>query len=115
MVQWQIDYDIFQKKGWNGYTCRHPRRSFHLDDLDKHETIEKFDSFSLHERSRNLTILVMAEYPARMMELRGQGKEQSEEYLLTAFMATVTILHEYVGQVPFIYRQLSFQTTYTGH
>ncbi|KAI3331500.1 hypothetical protein HD806DRAFT_161726 [Xylariaceae sp. AK1471] len=94
LVRWQIDEDIFQEKGWNGYTCRHPRGDLPFGELDKYETIEKFDSISLHERSRNLTILVMAEFPARLAELRRQGKAQGEEYLITAFMMTVTILHE---------------------
>ncbi|KAI0398398.1 hypothetical protein F5Y17DRAFT_453970 [Xylariaceae sp. FL0594] len=82
LIQWQIDHEMFGKKGWNGYTCRHPRGELGLDELDR------------HGRSRNLTILVMAEHPARMAELRRQGKSDSEEYLMTAFMATVTILHE---------------------
>ncbi|KAJ8104542.1 hypothetical protein ONZ43_g7799 [Nemania bipapillata] len=94
LVQWQIDKDIFQQKGWNGYTCRHPRGNLPLSEIDKYEMIEEFDSLSLHEGSRNLTILVMAEYPARLRELRRQGKARSEEYLITAFMLTVTILHE---------------------
>ncbi|KAI8944933.1 hypothetical protein F4801DRAFT_159568 [Xylaria longipes] len=94
LIQWQIDEDMFQQKGWNGYTCRHPRGELLLSELDKYETIEKFDRISPHEDSRNLTILVMAEYPARLAELRRQGKARSEEYLLTAFMTTVTILHE---------------------
>ncbi|KAI8633319.1 hypothetical protein F5Y19DRAFT_295961 [Xylariaceae sp. FL1651] len=94
LIQWQIDEDIFQEKGWNGYTCRHPRGDLPLSELDQYETIEIFDTICLHERSRNLAILVMAEYPARLAELRRQGKAQSEEYLLTAFMTTVTILHE---------------------
>jgi hypothetical protein len=97
LIQWQIDEDIFRGKGWNGYTCRHPRGDLPLCELDKYETIEKFDSISLHERSRSLTILVMAEFPARLAELRRQGRAQGEEYLLTAFMTAVTILHEYVS------------------
>ncbi|KAK5634538.1 hypothetical protein RRF57_010252 [Xylaria bambusicola] len=94
LIQWQIDKDIFHERGWIGYTCRHPRGDLPLSEIDKYETIEKFDSVCLHEGSRNLTILVTAEYPARLAELRRQGKAQSEEYLLTAFMVTVTILHE---------------------
>ncbi|KAI1813722.1 hypothetical protein GGS20DRAFT_464471 [Poronia punctata] len=93
-IQWQIDDEIFQKRGWNGYTCRHPRGAFSLEDLDNYHTIRRFDKISPHEKSRNLTALVMAEYPTRLAELRRQGKAQSEEYLLTAFMTTVTILHE---------------------
>ncbi len=96
LIQWQIDKDIFQQRGWNGYTCRHPRGDLPLSEIDKYETIEEFDSISPHKGSRNLTILVTAEYPARLAELRRQGKARGEEYLLTAFMATVTMLHEYV-------------------
>ncbi|KAI0421166.1 hypothetical protein F5X98DRAFT_293311 [Xylaria grammica] len=94
LIQWQLDKDMFQERGWNGYTCRHPRGDLPLSEIDKYETIKKFDSISPHEGSRNLTILVMAEYPARLAELRRQGKAKNEEYLLTAFMATVTLLHE---------------------
>ncbi|KAI1133122.1 hypothetical protein F5Y10DRAFT_229440 [Nemania abortiva] len=94
LVQWQIDEDIFRQKGWNGYTCRHPRGNLPLSEVDRYETIEEFDKLSLHDGSRNLTILVMAEYPARLAELRREGKARSEEYLITAFMLTVTILHE---------------------
>ncbi|KAI1752616.1 hypothetical protein F4782DRAFT_530484 [Xylaria castorea] len=89
LIQWQIDEDMFQQKGWNGYTCRHPRAELPLGEIDEYETIEKFDRISLHEGSRNLTILVMAEYPARLAELRRQGKARSDEYLLTAFMTTM--------------------------
>ncbi|KAI0432529.1 hypothetical protein F5Y09DRAFT_140378 [Xylaria sp. FL1042] len=95
LIQWQLDEDIFQERGWNGYTCRHPRGDLSLSEIDRYETIEKFDKISPHKGSRNLTILVTAEFPARLAELRRQGKARSEEYLLTAFMATVTILHEY--------------------
>ncbi|KAJ8128285.1 hypothetical protein O1611_g5350 [Lasiodiplodia mahajangana] len=94
LVQWQVDEEIFHQNGWNGYTCRHPRGNLPLSEVDKYETIEEFDNLSLHEGSRNLTILIMAEYPARLAELRREGKVQSEEYLITAFMLTVTILHE---------------------
>ncbi|KAI1738868.1 hypothetical protein F4680DRAFT_459648 [Xylaria scruposa] len=95
LIQWQIDKDIFKQKGWNGYTCRHPRAAgLPLDEIDEYETIQKFDRISLHKGSRNLTILIMAEYPARLAELRRRGKARSEEYLLTAFMTTVTLLHE---------------------
>ncbi|KAI0553448.1 hypothetical protein F4679DRAFT_471946 [Xylaria curta] len=94
LIQWQIDKDIFKQKGWNGYTCRHPRAGLPLDEIDEYETIQKFDRISLHKGSRNLTILITAEYPARLAELRRQGKARSEEYLLTAFMTTVTLLHE---------------------
>ncbi|KAI0183204.1 hypothetical protein EV127DRAFT_353192 [Xylaria flabelliformis] len=94
LIQWQIDEDIFKHKGWNGYTCRHPRAGMPLNEIDEYETIQKFDRISPHRGSRDLTILLTAEYPARLAELRHQGKAWSEEYLLTAFMTTVTLLHE---------------------
>ncbi|KAI1327136.1 hypothetical protein F5Y16DRAFT_421142 [Xylariaceae sp. FL0255] len=94
LIHWQLDREIFPKNGWNGYTCRHPRGDLPLSELDKYETIEKFDSICLHERYRSLTILLTSEFPARLAELRRQGKADGEEYLLTAFMTTVTILHE---------------------
>ncbi|KAI1436092.1 hypothetical protein GGR50DRAFT_702133 [Xylaria sp. CBS 124048] len=94
LILWQIDEVMFREKGWSGYTCRHPRGNLSLSKLDRYETIELFDSLSPHEDSRNLTILIMAEYPARLADLRRQGKSRSEEYLLTAFMTTVTLLHE---------------------
>ncbi|KAI0866347.1 hypothetical protein F4860DRAFT_523658 [Xylaria cubensis] len=100
LIQWQIDEDIFKHKGWNGYTCRHPRAGMPLDEIDEYETIQKFDRISPHRGSRNLTILLTAEYPARLAELRRQGKARSEEYLLTAFMTTVTILHELSDAMP---------------
>ncbi|KAI0159738.1 hypothetical protein GGR57DRAFT_521004 [Xylariaceae sp. FL1272] len=93
-VHWQLDQEIFSRNGWNGYTCRHPRGDLPLHELDKYQTIIKSDKLCAHEGSRNLSIHLMAEFPSRMAELRCQRKEQSEEYLLTAFMAAVTILHE---------------------
>ncbi|KAI1349650.1 hypothetical protein F5Y01DRAFT_327281 [Xylaria sp. FL0043] len=94
LIQWQLDEDIFRERGWNGYTCRHPRGNLPISSIDKYKTIEKFDNICPHKGSRNLTILITTEFPARLAELRRQGKARSEEYLLTAFMATVTILHE---------------------
>lgn len=89
---------MFQQRGWNGYTCRHPKGELSLSEMDQYEIVKEFDSLSLYEGSRNLTILVTAEYPARLAELRRQGKARSE-YLITAFMTTVTLLHEYVKSV----------------
>ncbi|KAI1825318.1 hypothetical protein F4861DRAFT_205358 [Xylaria intraflava] len=94
LIHWRIDENMFQEKGWNGYTCRHPRGDLPLSELDRYDTIKQFDRISTHEGSRSLTIMIMAEYPARLAELRRQGKSRSEEYLLTAFMVTVTLLHE---------------------
>ncbi|KAI0192477.1 hypothetical protein F4808DRAFT_376561 [Astrocystis sublimbata] len=94
LIKWQIDGIMFQQKGWNGYTCRHPRGDLPLDDIDQYENIKTFDEQSPDQDLRSLTILIMAEFPARLAELRRKGEAQGEEYLLTAFMATVTILHE---------------------
>ncbi|KAI0014371.1 hypothetical protein F4779DRAFT_7854 [Xylariaceae sp. FL0662B] len=93
-ITWQLDGDMFRAKGWVGYTCRHPRGDLGLDELDRYETIERFDHACQDRRYRSLTILLTAEFPIRLAHLRQQGKEQGEEYLLTAFMAAVTILHE---------------------
>lgn len=74
-----------------------------LEEIDVFETIVGFDRRATSEDSshggrkqkyRSLSVLVMAEFPARLQELRRVGREGGEEYLLTAFMATVTILHE---------------------
>lgn len=46
------------------------------------------------EKGRLMTVLVMEEYTTRMCELARQGREGGEEYLLTAFMMAVTMLHE---------------------
>lgn len=45
-------------------------------------------------KGRLMTVLVMEEYTTRMCELARQGREGGEEYLLTAFMMAVTMLHE---------------------
>ncbi|KAI1409662.1 hypothetical protein F5Y13DRAFT_203315 [Hypoxylon sp. FL1857] len=93
-LTWELDADMFREQGWAGYTCRHPRCGLPLDQLDKYETIEWWDRGCEDDRWRNMSILMTAEFPMRLAELRRQGKERSEEYLLTAFMTTVTILHE---------------------
>ncbi|KAI1769497.1 hypothetical protein GGR53DRAFT_2546 [Hypoxylon sp. FL1150] len=93
-LTWQLDADMHREKGWVGYTCRHPRCELPLDELDRYENIEWWDRGCDEDRWRKLTILVATEFPARMAELRRQGKEHGEEYLLTAFMATMNILHE---------------------
>ncbi|KAL7627533.1 hypothetical protein AAE478_001726 [Parahypoxylon ruwenzoriense] len=120
-ITWQLDPDMFARKGWVGYTCRHPRRGMPLAELDRFETIRLWDRRDgshdqadsggdengdenrdgrregrgrIRGRCRDLTVLVAAEFPARLVELRKRGKEHEEEYLLTAFMAAVTILHE---------------------
>ncbi|KAK8059708.1 hypothetical protein PG996_009638, partial [Apiospora saccharicola] len=99
-VTWQLDADMFLRKGWSGYTCRHRRNSssipIPLDELDSYATIEAEDRACREQglSQRHLTILLMAEYPARLRELREKGDGSSEEYMFTAFMAAVTILHE---------------------
>ncbi|KAI5868517.1 hypothetical protein GGS23DRAFT_609197 [Durotheca rogersii] len=104
---WQLDARIFRQRGWVGYTCRHPRcggASLAVSDDGHGATRSGGDGGRNREgddepagrasRYNDLTILVAAEFPARMAELRRCGKEHGEEYLLTAFMAAVTILHE---------------------
>ncbi|KAI0840930.1 hypothetical protein F5Y06DRAFT_233499 [Hypoxylon sp. FL0890] len=93
-LTWELDADMFREQGWIGYTCRHPLCGLPLDQLDRYETIEWWDKGCEDDRWRNMSILMTAEFPKRLAELRRQGKEQSEEYLLTAFMTTITILHE---------------------
>ncbi|KAI0848315.1 hypothetical protein F5Y00DRAFT_262699 [Daldinia vernicosa] len=93
-LRWELDEDMFRERGWAGYTCRHPRNGQALDELDKYETIRRWDKKCENRRHRNLSILVTAEFPKRLAQLRCEGKEQSEEYLLTAFMTAVTLLHE---------------------
>ncbi|KAI0387698.1 hypothetical protein F5Y04DRAFT_9899 [Hypomontagnella monticulosa] len=90
---WQLDADMHHERGWVGYTCRHPRGELALDELDKYETIQRWDR-ECENGKRKLTILLAAEFPKRLAELRSEGKERSEEYLLTSFMAAITILHE---------------------
>ncbi|KAI1097766.1 hypothetical protein F4804DRAFT_326616 [Jackrogersella minutella] len=93
-LTWQLDVDMFHERGWVGYTCRHPRDGLPLDELDEYETIQRWDKKCKDDRWRDQTILMTAEFPSRLAELRRQGKEKGEEYLLTAFMAAVTMLHE---------------------
>ncbi|KAI0484663.1 hypothetical protein GGR56DRAFT_680300 [Xylariaceae sp. FL0804] len=93
-IRWELDGKMFQEKGWVGYTCRHPRGQLPLEELDRYETIERSDREGPRDSPRKMTILVAEEYPRRLGELRHQGGAGTEEYLLTAFMAAVTILHE---------------------
>ncbi|KAI2469405.1 hypothetical protein F4781DRAFT_222037 [Annulohypoxylon bovei var. microspora] len=92
-LTWQFDADMFRERGWAGYTCRHPRSGLALDGVDRYETIREWDK-RCEGGWRNQTILVTAEFPKRLAELRRQGEEHGEEYLLTSFMAAVTLLHE---------------------
>ncbi|KAH9908767.1 hypothetical protein F4778DRAFT_777045 [Xylariomycetidae sp. FL2044] len=109
-LTWQLDADMFRRKGWVGYTCRHPaimmtkttEMAMRLDELDRPEVIAEADRRCAAQAQaqaggvpcRELTVLVMVEYPARMAALRRSGRTGGEEYLFTAFMAAVTILHE---------------------
>ncbi|KAI2782022.1 hypothetical protein F4815DRAFT_67819 [Daldinia loculata] len=93
-LKWELDEDMFHERGWAGYTCRHPRNGRTLDELDKYWTIRRWDEKCENRRCRNLSILVTADFPKRLAQLRCEGKEQGEEYLLTAFMTAVTLLHE---------------------
>ncbi|KAH8884756.1 hypothetical protein GQ53DRAFT_661004 [Thozetella sp. PMI_491] len=102
-IVWHLDGTIFDTNGWVGYTCRHPRRGNHnegqvlsVPELDRKETIEACDAQGKAEGAsgRSLTVLVMRQYAARLMHLRKLGRFGGEEYILTAFMAAVTLLHE---------------------
>ncbi|KAI1489358.1 hypothetical protein F5X96DRAFT_683973 [Biscogniauxia mediterranea] len=93
-ITWQLDADMYPERGWVGYTCKHPRGNLALDELDRYETIRKFDRSCRDRRYRDLAVLVTAEYPRRLAELRRRGLAHGEEYLLTAFMTMITILHE---------------------
>ncbi|KAK6196826.1 hypothetical protein LQW54_011141 [Pestalotiopsis sp. IQ-011] len=91
-IEWRLDPDMFRSKGWVGYTCRHPRGDMPIGELDARDTIEEWDHRVRRSRrkQRRLSLLVMAEFPKRLKELA----RESEEYLLTAFMAAVTLIHE---------------------
>ncbi|KAI1470731.1 uncharacterized protein F4812DRAFT_456743 [Daldinia caldariorum] len=93
-VRWELDEDMFRERGWAGYTCRHPRNGQTLDELDRYETIRRWDKKCEARGRRNMSILVTAEFPKRLAQLRCEGKGQGEEYLLTAFMTAITLLHE---------------------
>jgi len=95
-IVWQLDADMFREKGWVGYTARHPRTGTGFQGLDAPETIEKWDRLThmINAKYRSLAVMVMQEYPARLRELRRFGLEDTEEYIFTAFMAAVTVLHE---------------------
>ncbi|KAI1210877.1 uncharacterized protein F4807DRAFT_41967 [Annulohypoxylon truncatum] len=92
-LTWQLDNDMFREKGWVGYTCRHPRDGLALDEIDRYGTIQEWDN-RCEDGWRNQTVLVTAEFPKQLAELRRLGKEDTEEYLLTSFMAAITLLHE---------------------
>jgi hypothetical protein len=90
-VAWQLDGEMLQKRGSVDYTCRHVRQQGM--ELDDPETVCVWDRWARNgedRRERALTLLLMTEYPARLRELPRDG----EEYLLTTFMAAVTMLHE---------------------
>jgi hypothetical protein len=91
-IQWQLDSDMFKRKGWIGYTLRHPRNGTSLDELDRFARIEEWDHRARvgQRKHRKLTLMVMAELPRRLMSLPRDG----EEYMLTAFMTAVTLVHE---------------------
>lgn len=63
---------------------------------DRPNTIgmEDMKSKAAGAMSRCMTILVMKEYASRLQMLRQLGRFGDEEYLFTAFMAAVTLLHE---------------------
>ncbi|KAH8680856.1 hypothetical protein BX600DRAFT_520062 [Xylariales sp. PMI_506] len=91
-IEWQLDAKMLKEKGWLGYACRHPRDGMSLGKLDEYETVKRFDDVckKARRKQRKMTLLLMTEYPQKLRDL----PKDSEEYLLTAFMAAVTILHE---------------------
>ena len=102
-LEWQLDASMFRERGWVGYTCRHRRdpRTTTLEELDDHDIIAQSDDVgrSRGRRYRDVTVLVMAEFPARLRELGAVADAATSggtggEFLLTAFMTTITILHE---------------------
>ncbi|KAK0744148.1 hypothetical protein B0T18DRAFT_328670 [Schizothecium vesticola] len=97
-ICWQLDPDMFREKGWVGYTCRHRGEQMVALDatLDRPSMIHAGDEAARErgEKGRLMTVLVMEEYTTRMCELARQGRGGGEEYLLTAFMMAVTVLHE---------------------
>ncbi|KAK5660489.1 hypothetical protein OQA88_13037 [Cercophora sp. LCS_1] len=101
-VRWQLDPDIFSTFGWVGYTCRRRAQNrgtmLTVDEAskDRPHTIMAADkeAKAAGATSRCMTILVMKEYASRLHMLRRLGRVGDEEYLLTAFMAAVTMLHE---------------------
>ncbi|KAK4449928.1 hypothetical protein QBC34DRAFT_298285 [Podospora aff. communis PSN243] len=99
-VQWQLNDNIFAEFGWVGYTCRHYRaREWTAGDTplrERPEDIIEADEAYRRQGATNrpLTVLVMKEYVSRLRELRTIGLFGREEYLFTAFMAAVTLLHE---------------------
>ncbi|KAK3353612.1 hypothetical protein B0T25DRAFT_217826 [Lasiosphaeria hispida] len=117
-LEWQLDPDMFTTFGWVGYTCRHRYRPRHtsataragLGDVDKDDDLETDGPLQLDHpntirtadqkaqkegaKGRPITVLVMIEYAKRLSELRQLDQVGDEEYLLTAFMCAVTVLHE---------------------
>ena len=102
-LEWQLDSSMFRERGWVGYTCRHRRDPIAamLEELDDPDVIAQSDDASRGQgrRYRDVTVLVMAEFPARLRELGAVADtetagESGGEFLLTAFMAAITILHE---------------------
>lgn len=95
-VSWQLDGEMLGARGWAGHTCRHPRQQgVPLGALDDAAAVRAWDRWARdgeRRRERPLTLLLAVEFPARLRALPPCGAE----YLRTAFMAAVTILHEYV-------------------
>ena len=64
--------------------------------FDRPETIRAGDEAARQrgENGRPMTVLVMDEFVTCLCKLARQGQTGGEEYFLTAFMMTVTLLHE---------------------
>ncbi|KAK4192726.1 hypothetical protein QBC35DRAFT_423623 [Podospora australis] len=97
-IIWRLDGEILTVEGWVGYTCRHPlvngRFNIHLERPEEILVADKWIEKWYPGMGRWLTVLVMREYAERLFELRNEGLCGGEEYILTAFMAAVTMLHE---------------------
>jgi len=100
-VKWNLNSTMFSTFGWVGYTCRHrskagdgPTADTPLQD--RPEAVMKADEEARKKgaSSRFMTVLIMKEFISRLSELRTLGLFGGEEYLFTAFMAAVTMLHE---------------------
>lgn len=97
-ITWQLDENMFKEKRWLGYTCRHVRGpKIPLSEVDSPYIIEQYDGTCRYEgqTQRRLSLLLSAEYAHKLRSLLRRGGE----CLVTAFNATVTILHELANAI----------------
>ncbi|KAK3319301.1 hypothetical protein B0H66DRAFT_640535 [Apodospora peruviana] len=85
-IQWQLDPDMFRFE--NGPAA--------IEALDHPETIRTMDEVAYQGGATGcfMSVLVMKEYVSRLSVLRRSGRFGGEEYMFTAFMVAVTVLHE---------------------